>query len=152
MPKLHFSILIDAPKEHVWNTMLEDKTYREWTEPFAKGSHYVGDWSQGSKMLFLGPGENGMSGMVSRIKENRLGEYLSIEHLGMVQNGIEDLSSEKVKDWSGALENYTFQEVDGKTEVIIDLEMGGEEDSAHIEMFKEMWPPALEKLKTLAEL
>ncbi len=34
MSKLNFSIVIDAPKEKVWDTMLEDKTYRIWTEAF----------------------------------------------------------------------------------------------------------------------
>ncbi len=29
METLHFSILIDADKQTVWNTLLEDKTYRE---------------------------------------------------------------------------------------------------------------------------
>ena len=73
MQKLKFSIEINATKEKVWNTMLEDKTYRIWTEVFSKGSHFIGDWSKGSKILFLGPNENGeMGGMVSRIKENKL--------------------------------------------------------------------------------
>ena len=34
-------------------TMLDDKTYRIWTEAFMAGSHYVGDWNQGSEILFL---------------------------------------------------------------------------------------------------
>ena len=37
MDKLNFSIIINASKEKVWNTMLEDKTYRQWTEAFAAG-------------------------------------------------------------------------------------------------------------------
>ncbi len=59
MQKLHFKIDINAPKEKVWHTMLDDKTYRIWTEAFMPGSYYKGDWSKGSKMLFIGPGENG---------------------------------------------------------------------------------------------
>ncbi len=62
MEKQHFSIVIKAPKEKVWNTMLEDDTYRKWTEPFAPGSYYKGDWSKGSKILFLAPGEKGRDG------------------------------------------------------------------------------------------
>ena len=54
MQKLNFSIVINASKEKVWNTMLEDKTYRIWTEVFSKGSHFIGDWRKGSKILFLG--------------------------------------------------------------------------------------------------
>ena len=112
MDKLNFSIIINAPKEKVWNTMLDDKTYRIWTEAFSPGSHYVGTWDKGSKILFLGPNEKGiMGGMVSRIKENRLFEYISIEHLGIVHDGVEDTTSDAVKQWAGSLENYTFRKI-----------------------------------------
>lgn len=150
MNKLHFSITVNAPKTKVWNTMLDDKTYRVWTEAFTPGSHYVGDWSKGSKILFLGPDPKTgqMGGMVSRIKENRLHEYISIEHLGMVNDGKEDTTSEAVKAWAGAHENYTFKEKDGKTEVLVDMDSSGGDFE---EMFKDMWPKALQKLKELAE-
>lgn len=148
MDKLNFSIIINATKEKVWNTMLEDKTYRIWTEAFSKGSHYIGDWSKGSKILFLGPNENGeMGGMVSRIKENKLYEYISIEHLGVVENGKEDTTSDAVKQWAGSLENYTFKNKDGKTELLVDMDINDE----YKEMFECMWPAALKKLKELAE-
>lgn len=150
MNNLHFSIVINAPKAKVWKTMLEDTTYRIWTEAFSPGSHYVGDWSQGSKILFLGPDPNTgkTGGMVSRIKENRLHEFISIEHLGMVQDGQEDTTSEAVKAWAGALENYTFKEQDGKTEVFVEMTKIVDEFK---DMFEGMWPKALQKLKELAE-
>jgi hypothetical protein len=145
MQKLKFSIEINSPKEKVWNTMLEDKTYRIWTEVFSKGSHFIGDWSKGSKILFLGPNENGeMGGMVSRIKENKLYEYISIEHLGVVENGKEDTTSDAVKQWAGSLENYTFKNKDGKTELLVDMDINDE----YKEMFEGMWPAALKNLKS----
>lgn len=148
MEKLHFSININAPKEKVWNAMLNQETYKDWTDVFMAGSHYKGDWNEGSKILFLAPDESGkMGGMVSRIKKNRKYEYVSIEHLGMVQNGKEDTTSDDVKKWSGALENYTFKENNGTTEVLVDLDSNEE----YKEMFEDMWPKALEKLKKLAE-
>lgn len=148
MEKLHFSINIHAPKEKVWDAMLGEETYKKWTDVFMAGSYYEGDWNEGSKMLFLAPDESGkMGGMVSRIKENRLYEYISIEHIGMVQNGIEDTSSDDVKKWAGALENYTFKENNGTTEVLVDLDSNEE----YKEMFEEMWQKALLKLKKLAE-
>jgi uncharacterized protein YndB with AHSA1/START domain len=148
MQKLNHSIIINAPKDKVWHTMLDNDTYRKWTEVFHIGSHYVGDWSEGSKILFLGPEESGeMSGMVSRIKENIPYEYISIEHIGTVKDGKEDTSSKEAKDWAGSLENYTFKEMDGKTEVMVDVDT----DDEFVEMFQEMWPKALQKLKELAE-
>ena len=150
MHKLHFSIVINAPKATVWKTMLDDATYRVWTEAFTPGSHYVGNWSKGSKMLFLGPdpSTDKMGGMVSRIKENRLHEFISIEHLGEVKDGREDTTSEAVEAWAGALENYTFKEKNGKTELLVDLEGIVDEFK---EMFESMWPKALQRLKALAE-
>lgn len=148
MDKLHFSIVIKASKEKVWNTMLNEDTYRVWTEVLMPGSHYVGDWNKGSKILFLAPGESGqMGGMVARIKENRPYEYVSIEHLGMVEDGKEDTSSEAVQAWAGARENYTLKEVNGATEVLVDTDTVHE----YKEMFLNTWPQALQKLKELAE-
>jgi hypothetical protein len=84
---------------------------------------------------------------VSRIRINRPYEYVSIEHLGMVEGGREDTSSEAATAWAGALENYTFRDVDGRTDV--QVEMDSDEDNRA--MFDEIWPKALERLKELAE-
>ncbi len=149
MQKLHTSITINASKEKVWHTMLDDQTYREWTEAFNPGSYYKGDWEKGSKILFLGPdpktGEEG--GMVSRIAENIPYEFISIEHLGIVTNSIEDTTSEEAKKWTPAHENYTFEESDGVTKLTIEMDL----DENYTEMFEKMWVNALQKLKSIAE-
>jgi len=148
MQKLHFKIEINAPKEKVWHTMLDDKTYRIWTEAFMPGSYYKGDWNKGSKILFLAPGEKGEGGMVSKIKDNQKYKYISIEHLGVVNDGNEDTTSDEVKQWAGALENYTFKEKNGATEVLVDMDINDE----FKEMFDGMWPKALQKLKEITEM
>jgi hypothetical protein len=130
--------------------MLQDATYREWTASFNPNgsSWYEGDWKQGSKILFLGAGENGeVGGMVSRIKEARLHDFVSIEHLGVVQDGKEDTTSDTARQFAPAFENYTFIETNGVTEVRIDLDTAEE----HRQMFEASWPKALQKLKQLAE-
>lgn len=150
METLHFSIFINAGREKVWDTMLGDATYREWTSVFNPGSYYKGNWEEGSKILFLGPnpdGTPGEGGMVSRIKENRLHEYISIEHQGIVKNGVEDMESEEAKKWAPAYENYTFVEKEGGTEVQVSTDTVPE----YTEMFSQMWPAALTKLKELSE-
>ena len=149
MQKLHYSIVINAPAAKVWSTMLDDKTYRLWTDAFSPGCYYKGDWNKGSKILFLASGEHGESGMVSRIKENRKHEFISIEHLGIIQNGKEDTSSEESKAWAGALENYTLTEKKGSTELLIDLT--GNLAEEFVTMFDDMWPQALKKLREIAE-
>ena len=147
--KLHFSIVVNAPKEKVWHAMLDDKQYREWTRAFSPGSYYKGDWSKGSKMIFLGPDpETGNEGgMVSRIAENRPYEYISIEHIGIVQNGIEDTTSETARKWTPAFENYTFEDKDGATQVLVDMDA----DDEYEEVFNKMWPEGLKRLKAIAE-
>lgn len=148
MEKLHYSITIKAPKEKVWNTMLDKDTYPLWTDVFGPGSHYKGDWSKGSKILFLAPGKDGeMEGMVSRIIENRPYEFISIEHLGMVKGETEITSGDSIDDWAGAHENYTFREENGNTLLLVDMDINDE----FKEMFQDMWPKALEKLKKLVE-
>lgn len=147
MEKSHFEITISATHEKVWDTMLTDATYREWTKPFHEGSYFKGDWSEGSKILFLGPDEEGggEGGMVSRIKENRLYEFISIEHLGMVRNGVEDMTSEEVKKWVPAFENYTFTQDGAGTKLSIDVDTNDEYKA----LFEEIWPKALQRLKEL---
>ena len=149
MQKIHFSKTINAPKTRVWNTMLEDATFRDWTRAFnPKGSWYEGDWNRGSKIRFVGPNDDGkLEGMVSRINDNRPYEYVSIEHLGVIHDGKEDTTSPEAKKWSPAFENYTFKERNGATELLVDMDT----DEEHKKMFEDMWPKALDRLKELAE-
>lgn len=145
---MEFTILINAPKEKVWKTLWDDVTYRQWTAAFGEGSHAEGDWTKGSKILFLGPGNDG--GMVSMIAENIPNEYMSIRHLGIVKNGVEDTESEEAKQWANASENYRLQETDGKTKVDITLS-GAQIPKEFEDFFVNAWPEALEKLKELSE-
>jgi len=152
MEKLHYSIVINAPKEKVWKTMLNKDSYEKWTDVFMPGSSYVGDWTEGSKILFIAPDGTGkVSGMVSRIKENRQYEHISIESVGVVFNGEEDTSSQEAKKWAGSLENYTFNDVDGKTELQVDLTSDMDVNPEMLEMSEKSWPKALSKIKKLAE-
>ncbi|HEY0677262.1 MAG TPA: SRPBCC domain-containing protein [Chitinophagaceae bacterium] len=144
MEKQTFRISIDAPREKVWNVLWNKDTYPAWTSVFSEGSRAETDWKKGSKVLFLdGKGQ----GMVSKIEENKPNEYMSIEHLGYVIDGVEDTESEKVKDWKGAHENYTLKGQDNKTELIVDMDITKE----YLDYFKDTWPKALDKVKELAE-
>lgn len=145
---LRFEIAIDAPAEKVYQTMLGDKTYREWTAIFNPGSYYKGTWEKRTSMLFVGTGENGEEGgMVSRIRENIYPKFVSIEHIGILKNHEEILEGPGVDQWKGALENYTFLEDDGKTKLIVDISgVGG-----YAGYFDETWPKALQVLKNICE-
>jgi uncharacterized protein YndB with AHSA1/START domain len=150
MQKINFSIFINAPREKVWHAMLDDVTYRQWTKPFNEGSRYEGEWKTGSEIRFIGVDDNGKEsgGMYSKIKEARPFEFVSIEHIGLItETGEIDTTSESVKQWTPAFENYTLKEKDGGTEVSVDIDVSHEWK----EMFEEMWPKALAKLKEIAE-
>jgi uncharacterized protein YndB with AHSA1/START domain len=150
MEKLTFSTIINAPREKVWNTMLDDATYQLWTKPFNEGSRYEGKWETGSEMRFIGVDDHGKKsgGMYSKIKEARPYEFVSIEHLGLItETGEVDTTSESVKKWTPAFENYTFNDREGGTEVFVEIDVADEWK----EMFNDMWPKALAILKELAE-
>ena len=144
MEKLNFKTVINATPEKIWHVLWDDDTYRKWTSAFAEGSFAQTDWKQGSKALFL---DGNGQGMVSRIAENRPNEYMSIEHLGEVKDGVEDTTSDRVKQWAGAHENYTLKKVNGKTELTIDMDITDE----FKDMFAQIWPKALENVKELSE-
>jgi uncharacterized protein YndB with AHSA1/START domain len=144
MTRLTYSTTIQAPKDVVWRTMLEDETYRQWTSAFQEGSYAVTDWKPGSKALFLAPDG---SGMVSRIAEHRPDEYLAIEHLGVVKGGVEDTTSDEVKQWAGARETYALGGNDAQSTLVVEMDTTEE----HEQFFHDTWPKALASLKQLAE-
>lgn len=127
--------------------MLEDATYRQWTSAFHEGSYYVGSWEQGSKIKFLGPNEDGTEGgMYAVIVVNRPDEFISIKHLGELNNDVE--KPWLVEKGQEGYENYSFKEINSSTELTIDLKIPTE----FKDMFQGMWPKALEKLKAIAEI
>ena len=144
MKKVHFSQEINAPRSRVWKTMLAPDTYQEWAAPFCEGSYYEGSWNGGDRIRFLAP--NG-SGMTAVIAESRAPEFLSIKHLGEVVDGVEDTTSERVRAWAPAFENYTFNAADGGTDLHVDLDITPEWE----QYMRDAWPKALAKLKTLCE-
>lgn len=147
--KLKFEIEINAPVEKVWDTMLEDATYRQWTEAFnPHGSWYEGSMEKGAKINFLGPGEDGkIGGMHSEIAENRKYEYLSIRHLGFVLGGQIVTDTPEILAWAPAYENYTFVKENGMIKVLIDVESTPEWEG----MMTGSWPKALLRLKEMCE-
>ena len=141
---LHFTTSIDAPRERVWSVMLGPGTYDQWTAPFCEGSRFEGGWNPGDRIRFLTPtGE----GMVAEIAESRPGEFVSIRHLGEIKDGVEDTTSEKVRAWAPAYENYTFTAAGSGTRVQVDVDT-----LPHYEQFmQDTFPKALARLKELCE-
>jgi hypothetical protein len=122
----------------------DDSSYRAWTAVFSPGSHARTDWNKGSKVLFV---DGSGSGMVSMIEDKVPNEFMSFKHLGEVRDGVEDVESDRVKQWAGAHENYTLKSENGKTLLTVDMDLTEE----FAGMFNDIFPKALDKVKELAE-
>jgi uncharacterized protein YndB with AHSA1/START domain len=145
---MKFEIEIDSDTDSVYQNMISEKSYRIWTSVFNSNSGFTGSWKKGSKILFTGTDENGeVNGMVSMIKENIPGKFISIEHMGILKRGIEITCGPEVDDWQGALESYTFTPMASKTIVTVDVDT----DPSWQEYFGQKWPEALAKLKKICE-
>lgn len=144
MKQLTFNTTIHAPREVVWNTMIDPQSYREWTRPFCEGSYFEGAWDEGATIRFLSPSGDGM---VSTIARNQPHEFISIKHLGVIANGKDDTTSEAATAWAPAFENYRFEAVGGGTQLTITQDI--QED--YVAMMEATWPKALAALKALCE-
>lgn len=146
--KLHFDVLINAGVDKVYKSMLDINLYSEWTSAFNPTSRYEGSWEKGSTIYFIGSAEDGKEGgMVSRINENIPNKFVSIEHYGIIKDGQEITSGEEVDKWTGGFEDYTFEELDGKTRVSVAVDVTPEFRQYMIDTY----PVALEKLKQICE-
>lgn len=151
MIKLQFKIQIEAPANTVFDVMLgltNKSTYEQWTSVFNPTSTYEGNWSKGSKMLFIGVDESGeKGGIVSQITEHIPDKYISIRHYGLIQKGVEITEGQDVEKWANGCENYTFEESNGFTLVTVDLDVTND----FLEYMNQSYPRALEKLKEICE-
>ncbi len=82
--------------------------------------------------------------MIAKIAHNKLHKYISIQHLGQVN---EDKTT-TMFEWE-SFENYSFTTIDANT-TKIDIEMTAMPDE-RVAMFNDMRPKALQLLKDLCE-
>jgi len=144
MKRLDFDITINAPREKVWSILWNETTYPKWTAAFSENSQVRTDWKKGSKAIFT---DGSQDGMVATIAENIPNSFMSIKHMGALKDGKEDFTSAEKEGWSGALENYTLTAENGGTQLHIEMDSTDE----HADMFRKMWPEALNNVKKLAE-
>ena len=146
MKKLEFTKEINAPAEKVWETLWNETTYPQWTSAFnPDGSSIMqSDWQVGGRTLFLDGNGNGM---VSTIKSENEPHEMVFEHLGEIIDGKEDTTSERVKSWAGALEEYYLSESNGVTTLKASVQTGEE----WAEMMSNGFTKGLEVVKNLSE-
>lgn len=142
--RIQFTVTIGAPASVVWHHITDPESYQRWTAVFAEGSRFEGSWEAGARIRFLAPSGDGM---VSEIAESRPNAFISIRHLGVVSNGMEDTTSEAVRAWAPAYENYTLLPTPEGTRMVVDQDVAAEWED-HL---KQAWPQALDVLKALCE-
>ena len=144
MQRKKYTVSINAPKEKVWEILWSDNSYSKWTRVFCEGSYAKTDWQEGSRVHFLSPGGNGMYSIIEKKDDNR---FMSFRHEGEMKDGVELPLDDKSRMWAGATENYTLSEEDGKTELIVDMDIV----ESHEAYFDENFPKGLLLVKGLAE-
>lgn len=145
METLKYQTEINASAEKVWDVLWNENTYSKWTHYFSPDSNMVTDWQVGGKTYFTDSSKkNGMVSTIERIEEPK---HLVFKHLGEMTDGVEDVTSEKVKAWNGSLESYYLEENDGKT--TLKVEVDSNEDFK--DMFDNGFKKGLEIIKELSE-
>lgn len=141
---IRFEIEINSEPGDVFKTMIDPESYSKWIAAFDPNSKFEGSWEKGTEIRFVGTNEDGTKGgMISRIRDNKPGEYICIEHLEVIGKS----AVAQTADWNGCLEEYIFKSKHHKTLLIIKSET----TEQFKPYFEETWPKALDKLKSICE-
>lgn len=143
MKTIQKTITIDAPKEKVWNVLLEDAYNRIWMGEFMEGSHAQTDWIAGHKVRFLDAKNNGI---VGKIAAKQPYDLVKIVYDGEVKNGQDDFESDGAKAMKGARENYYLSEKDGVTTLSVESDMA----ESYFDKMSVAWDKALGKISELS--
>lgn len=144
METLSFDIKIYASPQRVWDILWTKETYQDWTKFFSCSSTMQSDWTVGGQTRFF-DGEG--NGMISTIESIDQPKEIVFKHLGMIQNGKEDFDSEEVKSWTGSLEKYLLFDLDGITQLHVEVDIQPE----YTEMMNKGFDQGLALVKHLAE-
>jgi uncharacterized protein YndB with AHSA1/START domain len=142
--KQTYQVEINASPDVVWNVLLNDDTYRKWTDVFCEGSYYKGELKPGGRVHFLTP--NG-DGMYSKIVLYTLYTNILFQHIGEVVNFGEQPIDEAAEKWTGAFESYTLKSNGKTTTLVAEVDLTPE----HVDSFNKGFPKGLEKIKLLSE-
>ncbi|WP_132054489.1 VOC family protein [Pseudocnuella soli] len=141
---MHFSVQISAPREKVWEVLLEDHYYRQWTAAFHPGSFAEGDWSEGGTVYFKTPEGDGM---VSKVLAHQPGTIISFVHESVLHNNEEVPDHPQSERWRGAREIYRAENNGDGTQLSIEVDVI-DEYKKHMES---SWQKALQIVRSLAE-
>ncbi len=142
MNKIEFSIEIHTSAEKVWNTLWEDKTFREWSNIIDEGTYMKGELREGGEIEFIS-GNSGY-GVTSLVEKLIPGEFLLLRHKADTQ----DVGArERASEWTGGAETYSLSQKGDLTILSTVFDVPATQE----EYFRNTYPKALAKIKLLAE-
>lgn len=139
---MQFRVEIQATKDKVWDTLWQDKTFRQWAGIIDPGTYMSGELKEGNEVQFIST-ENGY-GVTSLVEKLTPGEFLLLKHRADTQSHGKQ---EREDEWTGGEESYSLVEKDGTTTLTAQFDVPPEME----EYFKANYPKALEQVKILAE-
>ena len=142
MKELEYQIIINRPKEVVWDTLWDDQSFRDWANNIDEGTYLLGDLIEGNEIQFISSVNGyGVTSLVSKLIPY---EYILFKHASDTQNtGTET----RDKQWTGGSESYSLIEKDNQSLLIIRSEIPDE----LVEYFNIAMPIALKRIKYLCE-
>ena len=85
MKKMQFSIEIKSPKEKVWKTLWDDKTFRDWASIVDEGTYMVGEMKEGNKVQFVSSVSGyGVTSLIEKLVPN---EYMLFRQIADTKKG-----------------------------------------------------------------
>lgn len=141
-----YSIKINKPQEHVFETMTDKSQYSKWAKAWGEGVTYEGEWKEGEYISFFDQTQGGTKIIIEELKPN---EYIKTKHVAMVspENVEVELTDDIMRKWIGSREDYYFKK-ESDNETLLEVVMVA--DEAFEEMM-EVWPKALLHLKEICE-
>lgn len=111
METVEYSILLYASKEKIWEKLWDKECYAKWTQFFEPQFYIKSDWKVDGKTYFLKDEENGMVSTISSLDQPN---EIIFQHLGTLIDGVEDIHSANVVEWSGTEEKYFLRSVEAE--------------------------------------
>jgi len=79
MRKMQFSIKIQASRKKVWNTLFDDKTFRDWGSIIDEGQYMLGELKEGNKVQFISSVSGcGVTSLVKKLIPNKFVSFKQV--------------------------------------------------------------------------
>lgn len=142
MPQLQFTTKIKATKQKVWETLWNDKTFRDWASIIDEGTYMEGEIIEGQTVRFISSVSGyGVTSLVEKLVPY---EFVLLKHMADTKDNGKNT---REKEWTGGTESYSLIEQDGFTTLTIKTEVPKELEK----IFLESMPKALERIMELGE-